>query len=151
MTHRNRLQLSLLSLRATVFLVMLMWTLDKLVNPEHASAVFANFYGLEDFGSALLALVAGLELMLILAFVAGLWKRITYGAVFLLHAVSTLSSYAQYFAPWQHLLFFAAWPMLAACLTLYLLREDDVLLAIPLGHRRTSAGPAAAGDSTERV
>ena len=44
MTHANKLSLSLLSLRATVLLVMLMWTVDKFVNPEHAAKIFDKFY-----------------------------------------------------------------------------------------------------------
>jgi hypothetical protein len=41
--------------------------------------------------------------------------------------VSTFSSYKQYLAPFEgpNLLFFAAWPMLAACFTLFLLRDQD--------------------------
>jgi len=48
--------------------------------------------------------------------------------VLLLHGVSTLSSFHQYRFPFENktnLLFFAAWPMLAACFTLYYLRDLD--------------------------
>lgn len=147
MSEYNRLTASLLALRLGVFLVMFMWTLDKLVNPAHAGAVFENFYGLGGVGGTALTLVAIGELLLILAFGAGLWKRVTYGAVLILHAISTFSSYAQYFSPWQpgNLLFFAAWPMLAACLALYLLRDQDTLLAF---HRR-DAGKRKEGLVTE--
>lgn len=128
MSDEKRLRASLLALRLGVFLVMLMWTLDKFVNPGHAGAIFENFYGLEGLGGTILMVIAAAEMLLILAFVAGLYKRVTYGAVFLLHGISTLSSYAQYFSPWDNLLFFAAWPMLAACFALYLLRDQDTLL-----------------------
>lgn len=130
MAFGQRLTVSLFALRLGVFVVMLMWTLDKFFNPGHSAAVFENFYGLADFGGALLATLGALELLLILAFLAGLWKRWTYGAVMVLHGISTLSSYAQYLAPWDNLLFFAAWPMLAACLALYLLRDQDTLLTV---------------------
>lgn len=130
MSSERRLAVSLLTLRAGVFIVMLMWTLDKFVNPGHAGAVFENFYGMAGLGGVLLMVIGAAELLLILAFVAGLWKRWTYGAVLVLHGISTLSSYAQYLAPWENLLFFAAWPMLAACLTLYLLRDCDNLMVL---------------------
>jgi putative oxidoreductase len=52
-------------------------------------------------------------------------KRISYGGVLILHSISTLSSYRQYLDPFNNLLFFAAWPMLAACVALYLLRDVD--------------------------
>ncbi|MBA1149530.1 hypothetical protein H0Z60_21010 [Ectothiorhodospiraceae bacterium WFHF3C12] len=124
-----RLRASLLMLRLTVFLVMLMWTLDKLVNPTHSAKVFAGFYGIDN-AQSLMAVIGIAELFLIVAFVLGVLKRWTYGLVLLLHAVSTLSSFPQYLQPWDHLLFFAAWPMLAACAALYLLRDSDTLLTV---------------------
>ena len=42
-----------------------------------------------------------------------------------MHAGSTFSAYAQYYDVFNNLLFFAAWPMLAACAALYLLRDAD--------------------------
>ena len=124
-SDRERIATALLLLRLGVFLVMLMWTLDKFVNAAHASRVFAGFYGLAGFGPGLLAAIGAAELLLILAFVAGLWTRLTYGAVMILHGISTLSSYRQYLDPFDNLLFFAAWPMLAACVALFLLRDLD--------------------------
>jgi uncharacterized membrane protein YphA (DoxX/SURF4 family) len=124
MNDRDRIATALLGLRLSVFLVMLMWTLDKFVNVSHANRVFANFYGL-DLGAIPLYAVGVAELMVILAFLLGYRKRISYGAVLVLHGVSTLSSYRQYLDPFDNLLFFAAWPMLAACAALYLLRDFD--------------------------
>lgn len=116
---------ALLALRLGVFIVMLMWTLDKFVNPQHSAAVFDKFYGLGGIGPGLFMVIGALQLMLVLAFVAGFKKRFSYGAVFLLHAVSTLSSWQQYLDSFNNLLFFAAWPMLAACYALYALRDLD--------------------------
>ncbi len=140
MTSPATLPRGLLALRLSVFLVMFMWTLDKFVNPEHASKVYEHFYGLSGVGGILMRAIGAAELVLLAAFLVGLWKRWTYGAVFLLHAVSTVASFKQYLAPWEqgHLLFFAAWPMLAACYVLYVLRDEDVLLTIR-GHRGFAA------------
>ncbi|MDP1931789.1 MAG: hypothetical protein Q8L60_10055 [Gammaproteobacteria bacterium] len=126
-THalHDKIQLPLLTLRLGVFLVMLMWTLDKFINPDHAGAVFRSFYGIADAGPSLLSVLAGLELILLALFVTGKFKKLTYGAVLLLHAVSTFSSYRQYLAPFDNLLFFAAWPMLSACFALFVLRDYD--------------------------
>ena len=132
MTERDRLTTALLALRIGVFIVMFMWTLDKFVNSPHAAGVFANFYGLRGFGPGLMTAIGIAELVLILAFVAGFQKRVTYGGVLLLHAVSTFSSYRQYLAPFSNLLFFAAWPMLAACFALYLLRDFDTKWTVAL-------------------
>lgn len=132
MTTEARWRWSLLGLRVTVFLVMVVWTIDKVVRPEHAARVFEGFYGLAGIGAGLMTGIAALEALLLVGFVLGIARTWTYGAVLVLHAVSTLSSFRQYLAPFEgaNLLFFAAWPMLAACVALFLLREHDTLLAV---------------------
>lgn len=131
MNFDQRLNMSLLLLRLGVFIVMIMWTLDKFVNPEHAAAVGQNFYGYaEGFGHTVYYLIGTVQLVIVLAFVAGFLKRISYGLVLVMHGISTFSSYQQYINAWDNLLFFAAWPMLAACVALYLLRERDTLWAV---------------------
>ncbi|PAU81957.1 hypothetical protein CK501_02065 [Halovibrio salipaludis] len=131
--HHNieqRLPIALFTLRLGVFIVMLMWTLDKFVQPEHSAGVFANFYGLSGLGPSIFMILGIAQLVLVLAFVAGAFRRLTYGLVFLLHAVSTFSSWAKYLDAFNNLLFFAAWPMLAACFALYLLRDQDTLFSV---------------------
>lgn len=127
MNQQRRLALSLLMLRLGIFVVMLMWTLDKFVRPDHAAGVFSNFYGISGLDAQLAYVLAGLELVLLLAFVVGIARRWSYGIVLLLHGVSTLTPWNQYLHPFEgpNLLFFAAWPMLAACAALYLLRDWD--------------------------
>jgi hypothetical protein len=122
---RNRLQWSLLSLRLGVFVVMLMWTIDKFVNPGHSIKIFEHFYAISGLGENVAYILGALQLVLVFAFVAGIKKRITYGLIFLLHGGSTLSAFAKYFDAFNNLLFFAAWPMWAACFALYLLRDVD--------------------------
>ncbi|NES82615.1 MAG: hypothetical protein F6K10_15050 [Moorea sp. SIO2B7] len=45
MRASNRIPLVLFLLRLSVFIVMLMWTIDKFVRPEHAAAVGASHFG----------------------------------------------------------------------------------------------------------
>ena len=132
MKTENRLPLALLLLRLTVFLVMFMWTTDKFVEPQHASKIMAEFYLVGGVGSAIVYLLATIELVIVLAFVVGFAKRWSYGLVLLLHAMSTLASYEKYLNPFKppNLLFFAAIPMLAACFVLYYLRDADVLWTV---------------------
>lgn len=63
----------------------------------------------------------------------------SYGRVLILYSVSTLSSDGQYMDPFNNLLFFAAWPMLAACFALYSLRDLDT--------KWTIGGASATSDS----
>ena len=127
----KKLQLSLLFLRLSVFLVMFMWTIDKFINPEHAAKVYESFYHIAGLQSVVMYGIAIVEMIILLLFLAGFQKKYTYGAVLIFHAVSTLTSFKQYLAPFEGpaLLFFAAWPMLAACLTLFLLRDQDRILS----------------------
>lgn len=120
-----RLGWSLFGLRIGVAIVMWMWTLDKMVNPSHAGAVFENFYMIANVSSTALFAIALIQLVIVLAFTIGILKTWSYGLVLIMHAISTLSSYRQYLDPWDHLLFFAAWPMLAAIIALFLLRDYD--------------------------
>jgi len=126
---RNRVGVALLVLRVTVFLVMLIWTIDKSVRPAHAISVYEHFYFLHGLGPAIIYSVGVVELLILVGFVIGFAPRLTYGLVLLLHAVSTFSSFQQYFHPYQgpNILFFAAWPMLGACFALYYLRDHDTI------------------------
>lgn len=135
METQGRISLALLALRMGVFMVMLMWTLDKFVNPAHAQQVYAHFYFLDGLGPTAFLVIGLLELLLLIGFVGGYQKRLTYGAVFCFHAVSTLSTFRLYLDPFNNLLFLAAWPMLAACFALYLLRDLDTRLVIEGGQR----------------
>ena len=129
---KKNLRKALLSLRLGVFIVMFMWTIDKFINPNHTARVFSKFYMLDGFSTSIFYVLGAIQLLLVLGFLVGFKKRITYGTILLMHAVSTLSSYMMYLDPWgpRNLLFFAAWPMLAACYSLYILRDEDTLFTI---------------------
>lgn len=131
MLGNNRLPRALLMLRLGVFVVMFIWTIDKFVRPEHATKIFANFYFIGGLGNLPIYLIGAVEMAILLVFLAGVKKRFTYGSVLLLHGISTLSAFKQYLSPFEgpNLLFFAAWPMLAACLALYTLRDLDTMWA----------------------
>jgi len=123
----NKLVNVLFFMRLSVALVLIMWTIDKFVNPAHATNVFAHFYFMPGVEGTLMTIVAIAETVLIALFLVGRFKNITYLLVLVIHAVSTLTPYAKYLDPFNglNLLFFAAWPMLAACYALYVLRHQD--------------------------
>ena len=131
MNEEKRLQAVMLFMRITVFAVMLVWTLDKVLRPDHAATVYAKFYFLGGIGTTVMYAIGVIELVILAGFIAGIAKRFTYGAVLLFHAVSTLSSYEQYLQPFKggNIMFYAAWPMLGACTALYALRHRDTFLS----------------------
>ena len=124
---RKTLAISLLLIRIGIAVVFLMWTIDKFANPEHAAKVFEKFYKIPGLSSTLSYAIGGVQLALVLAFLFGAFRTWTYGLILLMHAVSTFSSWANYLDPWAYpnLLFFAAIPMLSACVALWLLRKFD--------------------------
>ncbi len=120
-----KLPWALFILRVGIFIVMFIWAIDKFVNPSHAAAVFEGFYGFSGLTQGLATALGIAQVLLYLAFLIGLWKTFTYGLVMVLHGISTLSSFQQYLDAFNNLLFFAAWPMLAACIALFMLRDYD--------------------------
>ncbi len=132
MSLAAKLKVGLFSLRIGVFVVMIMWTIDKFVNPGHAARVFQKFYLIEGLSVPFSYLVGGLQLIVVLGFLVGAYKKWTYGTLLILHGISTLSTWQMYLDPWgpRNLLFFAAWPMLSALFCLFLLRDEDRLLSL---------------------
>lgn len=132
MLHRNPIANALLFLRLSVFIVILMWTLDKFFNPQHAAGVFENFYGLSGWGPTVFMVIGALELIVLIGFVIGFMKTWTYGIILVIHGISTLSTWKQLLNPYDgsNLLFFAALPMLAACWALFSLRELDTRFTV---------------------
>lgn len=123
----NKLANALLFMRITVAAVLVVWTVDKFINVQHATAVYEKFYFIAGIGNSVMYAIAAAEMVLIALFLIGRFKSITYLIVLIIHAVSTITPYANYLAPYDgaNILFFTAWPMLAACYALYSLRDYD--------------------------
>ncbi len=126
----NRLPVALFTLRLGVSVVFFVWAADKFVVPDHTAAVFQKFYGIGGISSGISYGLGTLQTLITLAFVTGYLKTWSYGLILVMHTASTLVSFGQYLSPFDNLLFFTAWPMLAACFTLFYLRDWDTLAAI---------------------
>lgn len=138
MDFDKRLGVALFSLRVGIFIVFLIWGLDKILAPAHNSGMIGHYYGFKVGHGALLALGIA-ELIFLAAFVTGAFKKWTYGGVLVFHAITTLVS-ARRLLPgdgslkWSgyeihQLLYFGSIPLLACCIALFLLRERDTLFA----------------------
>ena len=115
---------------------MVPWTLLKLLSPERAAGVFGKYYLLPGMEAWFFYVVGTIQLLVLIGFALGYLKIWTYGLVLGMHALSTLTSWRAYLEP--NMLFYAAWPMLAACIALFLMRDLDTL-ASP-GSRRSALG-----------
>ncbi|SMP64218.1 hypothetical protein SAMN06265222_108182 [Neorhodopirellula lusitana] len=143
MSFEKRLSTSLLLLRLGVGIVFVMWTLDKFLNPGHAAVVWEKYYMIEGLGVAAAYAIGTVQMVLVLSFLAGAFRSVSYLLIGILHTISTLSAYPQYLNPWEkpNLLFFAAFPMLAACVALWLLRDHDTYTVDGM-RRQASPQPA---------
>lgn len=131
MKHQQQLKIGLALIRLSTGIFFLIWSVEKIIKPETTQKIFAKFYMMEI--SPTIAMSIGvLQTLLVLAFMAGLFKIWTYGAILGMHAVSTLSTFKELLNPYEALnhLFWAAVPLLAALIALFLLREEDLLLTI---------------------
>ena len=82
----RRIAICLLVLRLTIFLVMLIWTIDKFVRPEHAGSAYEHFYCLPGFGATIVYAIGVAELLLLLGFVIGEALSNRLGSVCFSHA-----------------------------------------------------------------
>ena len=104
---------------------VLLFGVDKLVAPDVAAGVYTDFYGL-DISTASIYAAGAFEAALGIAVLLGVWKTASYGLALVLHAVSTFATYQELLAPFgANHLFLAALPVLAAFVTLFLLRRYD--------------------------
>ena len=127
----QKVKLPLFTLRVGVFIVMFMWVIDKFLNPVHTASVWDRYYNIENIGTFVSYAAGVIQGSILFAFLLGLAKRYSYGLIFIMHLISTISPISKYLNPFQapNLLFFAAFPMLSACFALYVLRDNDALLS----------------------
>ncbi len=132
-TDDKALGWALFALRMGLAVLFLIWALDKLINVDHAKAVFAGFYGqnAETMSDTIPYALGAAQLLLVLAFAAGAFKTVTYGALLLMHLATTIVSLKMHADPFAvpNILFWANWPILGALIALFLLRHRDRLLS----------------------
>lgn len=125
------LAVSLLIGRLSVAAFFLVWSCEKILLPEKQQGVFEAFYGGAQ-PVAVIVVLGVVQTVLVLAFAAGLFKTVTYGALLTMHAVSTLSTTGRLIDPYEggNHLFWAAVPTLALLVSLFVLRERDTMLTL---------------------
>ena len=123
---QSRLRYPLFILRLATGLFFLQWGVEKLVKPETTASIFDHFYGL-NVSLSVSQVLGGLEVLLALSILAGFKRRFVYGAAFVMHLGSTLSTWAQLTNPYSgsNHLFVAAVPLLAALWLLFRMADYD--------------------------
>lgn len=141
---------SLLLLRVSLGLLMLIWGVDKLVNVEHGVRVSEGFY-LGAFSNALLLKAFGVAQMLLgLLIVLGLGRRFAYPLLLAISGVTALGVWKSIVDPWgwwlegANVLFYPSLIILAGSLVLHAFRDEDRLVV----GGRAAARDAAPGTTT---
>lgn len=133
MQQDPKLEISLVAIRLATAAFLLVWVADKFVNPQHGQAVLGAFYGLKGVSYQVVLGLGIAQLLLVVAFAAG-WQRFrTYGAVLVMHGVTTIVSVWKLippFGPSANILFWAGVPVLAGVFALFVLRDRDRMLSI---------------------
>jgi len=127
----HSLKLPLFLTRLSIFYFMLPWQLMRFTKPESVIGIAKNHYKFTMPES--LPMITGIFMMaLLVAFVIGFKKKITYLLVFILHAIGTLMTLPKLIIGTEsfYILFLAAIPAAAAMFLLYCLRDEDTMLSL---------------------
>lgn len=134
----NNLTLSLFFCRLGVFTVFLVWTINKLIRPEHGVEIMNNHYLIGNVAETGIFLFGIAELVLCFLLIAGLLKRISRGFFLFISILSVATP--RVLGGYQKVLFgdqsepmiflFSGFCMLACAITLYALRDVDTRFSL---------------------
>ena len=122
---------ALVLLRAGLGYFLLVWGVNKFLTPKQTVAIWAYFYGVDI--DVLFAHAFGIgETMVAIAITLGLWRRASYGAGLLIHAVTIVIVFEHLAAPFiiedgfpVNRSYAVSVPVLMGFAALYLLRRYD--------------------------
>lgn len=140
----NTSAIALLLVRLSFGAFLLVWGLNKLINPAHTQAIFENFYYVSDLSTPLAVLLGLLQIGIALLIMAALYKTFAYGLGVAIHATSTIATLPDLLLPFaegSNLLFMAGLPVLLSAIGLFIARDADTLLSLDahLGRSRIRA------------
>lgn len=124
---------TLLLLRISLGLLLVIWGVDKLVNVDHAIAVSERFYLGIISAPVAWNIFGGLQVLLGVAVILGLWRKFTYPVQALVNGATLLGVWQSVVDPWgwvlegSNVLFYPSLIIFAACLVLWAFQADDRL------------------------
>lgn len=147
----NHKAITLLALRASLALLMLVWGLDKFANPGHGAAVAERFYGGVLAGEGFMPLLGSLQIVLAVGLGVGVFRRFLYPVLVGVTGVTLLGVWRSVVDPWgwfledTNALFFPSLIVFAGALVLLAFMDEDVLRP---GGSRASAERAPPGSGS---
>ena len=125
---------SLLFLRLSIGMLLVVWGIDKLVDVEHALAVSRKFYWNLFSAPVLLAVFGVVEILLGLLVGAGLARRACYPLVLVILGFGALAAWRSIIGPWgwvldgSNVLFYPSLIILAGAVVLRAFQDQDTLV-----------------------
>ena len=125
----SNLKPALAILRYALSAFLAVWVVEKFLHPETTVAIWKHFYLVEAMPEVGSYVIGAIQAVALLGFVLGVAKFWSYGFWFVTHSLGTVLSYKQLLNPYDSVnhLFWAAVPVAAAFLLLFLLRREDTL------------------------
>jgi len=130
----------LLLLRVSTGWLLVMWGLDKFVNVEHGQRVAESFYLGIGSQAVVQNVFGGLEVILGLLVVLGLWRKRAYPVAFVVLLITALAVWKSILDPWgwvldgSQVLFYPSVIILAGSMVLWgTMDEDELTLDARMG------------------
>jgi len=123
----------LLLLRVSTGWLLVMWGLDKFVNVEHGQRVAESFYLGIGSQAVVQNVFGGLEILLGLLVVVGLWRKRAYPVAFVVLLITALAVWKSILDPWgwvldgSQVLFYPSIIVLAGSMVLWGTMDQDEL------------------------
>lgn len=92
MPSTRRLNIALLVLRLSIGSFLLVWASLKFLRPEWMVNVFKNTYKLSWITQDHAFVVGGLQMLLVIIFILGLWRTATYAFITLMHGIGIVGA-----------------------------------------------------------
>lgn len=124
---------SLLFLRVSMGILMLLWGIDKLINVEHSQRVAEGFYFGIGGAAAVLGVFGVLEILLGILVILGLMRQYAYPALILITLLTAIGVWKSILDPWgwfiegTNVLFYPSLIILAASMVLWSFVDQDKL------------------------
>lgn len=126
------LKIPLFLTRISIVAFFLPWQLMRFTKPDSIAGIAKKYYKISSVPEIASTVTGVLMMALLLAFLVGFKKKISYGLVMILHGLGTLMTLPNLIPGLEgyNQLFLAAIPTFFAMLLLFCLRDQDTLLSI---------------------
>ena len=133
MSERN-FKLPLFLTRLSIFYFLLPWQVMRFTAHYRIEGIANKYYKIPAIPDMVGTIIGVAMMALLIAFLVGFKKRISYGLIFILHAIGTVMSMPAMIPfvglPGYKQLFLAALPAAFAMLLLYCLRDEDTMFSL---------------------